>query len=430
MKWDYNACYELAKQCVKKSEMKSKNQRAYIVALRNGWFSDYTWFLSDDVIRHQKRPSRVKWSYERCKELALQYNKLIDFSKAYPSAYTISNRNGWIDDFDWLCRSDNAYTSKIDNVYGYFFYEFNSVYIGRTIKPSDRDICHNINEKSTVFRFASYNNTTIPKMTILESNLTLTEGLVKEDYYINKYKNEGWNVLNIAKTGKRSGSLGRLGYGKWTYNSCYNEAKKYDTMKDFRTKSASAYNVSCKNNWIDDYVWLKIKKHKRGFWTYENCYNEAKKYKTRIDFQRGSGSAYDKALRENWIDDYFWFSIPSNKLKWTYETCYNEAKKYTKLSDFINNCACAYNKARRNGWIKDYVWLYKKDISKKIVLQFTLDGDLVAEYEGAREACRKNGFKSSSGIIQCCNGKLKTHKGFLWMYYDDYKEKFGYIPLF
>ena len=78
MKWDYNACYELAKQCVKKSEMKSKNQRAYIVALRNGWFSDYTWFLSDDVIRHQKRPSRVKWSYERCKELALQYNKLID----------------------------------------------------------------------------------------------------------------------------------------------------------------------------------------------------------------------------------------------------------------------------------------------------------------------------------------------------------------
>ena len=388
-KWTYETCYELAKQCNKKSEMKSKNQRAYIVALRNGWFLDYTWFLSDDVIRHQKRPSRVKWSYERCKELALQYNKLTDFNKAYPSAYTVSSRNGWIDDFDWL---------------------------GRTIEPSDRDICHNTNEKSAVFKFASYNNTTIPKMTILESNLTLTEGLEKEDYYRNKYQNEGWNILNIAKTGKTSGSLGGLGCGKWTYNSCYSEAKKYDTMKDFRTKSASAYNASCKNNWTDDYVWLKIKNHKRGFWNYENCYNEAKKYKTRIDFQRGSGSAYDKALCENWIDDYVWFSISSTKLKWTYETCYNEAKKYTKLSDFINNCGCAYNKARINGWIKDYVWLYKKDISKKTVLQFTLDGDLVAEYDGAREACRKNGFKSSSGIIQCCNGKLKSHKGYLWRY--------------
>ena len=59
-KWDYDACYELAKQCVKKSEMKEKNDRAYQVALNNGWFPEYTWFLSEETIRHQKRPSRVK----------------------------------------------------------------------------------------------------------------------------------------------------------------------------------------------------------------------------------------------------------------------------------------------------------------------------------------------------------------------------------
>ena len=42
--WTYEACYKLAKQCNKKSEMKNKNIRAYQVALKNDWFSDYTWF--------------------------------------------------------------------------------------------------------------------------------------------------------------------------------------------------------------------------------------------------------------------------------------------------------------------------------------------------------------------------------------------------
>ena len=51
--------------------------------------------------------------------------------------------------------------------------------------------------------------------------------------------------------------------------------------------------------------------------------------------------------------------------------------------------------------------------SKK-VLQFTLDGEFVREWESTRE-CERNGF-DHSGVMKCCNGKLKTHKGFRWMY--------------
>ena len=51
--------------------------------------------------------------------------------------------------------------------------------------------------------------------------------------------------------------------------------------------------------------------------------------------------------------------------------------------------------------------------SKK-VLQFTLDGDLIREYPSIME-CERNGFNRSS-VCLCCNGKQKTHKGFLWMY--------------
>ena len=67
----------------------------------------------------------------------------------------------------------------------------------------------------------------------------------------------------------------------------------------------------------------------------------------------------------------------------------------------------------------------------KPVLQLSLSGDLIKEWESTRE-CGRNGFDHSA-VVKCCLGKQKTHKGFLWMYADDYKEKqfreLGYVPL-
>ena len=51
--------------------------------------------------------------------------------------------------------------------------------------------------------------------------------------------------------------------------------------------------------------------------------------------------------------------------------------------------------------------------SKK-VLQLSLTGELIREWESTRE-CERNGFKQSS-ISNCCNGKQKSHKGFRWEY--------------
>ena len=50
----------------------------------------------------------------------------------------------------------------------------------------------------------------------------------------------------------------------------------------------------------------------------------------------------------------------------------------------------------------------------KPVLQFTLDGKFVREWESFSD-CEKNGF-CASHICKCCQGKRKTHKGFRWKY--------------
>ena len=50
----------------------------------------------------------------------------------------------------------------------------------------------------------------------------------------------------------------------------------------------------------------------------------------------------------------------------------------------------------------------------KRVLQLSLDGELIREWPSTME-CGRNGFTQQS-VAACCNGKLKTHKGFRFEY--------------
>ena len=67
----------------------------------------------------------------------------------------------------------------------------------------------------------------------------------------------------------------------------------------------------------------------------------------------------------------------------------------------------------------------------KRVLQLSLSGELIREWPSTHE-CGRNGFNQGN-VTDCCNGKQKTHKGFRFMYADDYKEQqlkeFGCLPL-
>jgi len=51
-----------------------------------------------------------------------------------------------------------------------------------------------------------------------------------------------------------------------------------------------------------------VKESAQGFWNYDNCYNEAKKYKSRAEFSRGNMGAYHAAVRNGWMKDYTWFN--------------------------------------------------------------------------------------------------------------------------
>lgn len=301
-KWTNEALYEEAKKYKTKIEFAKGNGSAYQTARRRGLLVKYVWFENGYSLNNKKR---TIWTYEKCKEVALKCKTVKELYKQFPGAYSASNRNRWIDNFDWLERKENIREISIDNVYAYLFKELNSVYIGRSIEPNTRNEKHRSDKRSTVYKFAHENNILIPEMIILESCLSLEEGLEKEDYYVNKYREEGWNVLNKGKTGKRSGSIGAIRNGKWNQKTCYEEAKKYKSSFEFSRKCSRAYNLSRKNKWLDDYTWF-LNRKKNGYWTEETCYEEALKYDTVKDFRAISSTAYCISLKKGWYKQYTW----------------------------------------------------------------------------------------------------------------------------
>lgn len=349
-KWNYETCYNEAKKYKSRYEFQQNNGGAYAAAIKNGWLDDYTWFEGP-------KPHGY-WTREKCYEEAKNYKSQREFERGNASAFSAAYKNGWLGDYDWF-EKGHVTDKNVYVVYCYKDDESNSVYIGLTnhlrrrhLQHCNGHMKHGEIKYDTVYKYFNLIGRSIPEPTILKQELYANEAQEYEKYYVNYFKEEGWNVLNIAKTG----SLGAL--YKWTREKCYEEAKKYTTLAEFQKNAGSVYNAARKNGWLKEYVWLK----RRKIWSREDCYKEASKYKTPLEFRKGNGGAYSAAWKNGWLNDYTWFEGHKVNGYWTQERCYNEAKKYKTALSFQNSCGGAYSAARRNDWLKDYTWFINPNI--------------------------------------------------------------------
>ena len=144
----------------------------------------------------------------------------------------------------------------------------------------------------------------------------------------------------------------------WNYDTCCAEAKKYSSRNEFKHGNETAYRISRENKWIDDYDWLKPQ---LNLLTFEEC-------DSRISFCHGNSPAYQSARKYKWLDDYTWLKYKKQKPKgyWTYETCYEETKKYKTRTSFSKNCNRAYLVSLTNDWLKDYIWFNDNTIKPRV----------------------------------------------------------------
>lgn len=423
--WNYDTCYNLAKSCKTISEMKLASNWAYNLARKNGWIKDYTWIdirekkpinywndyehCKEEAVKYSSinefqkncsaaaeqarkngwlydffeskcKPKGYWNNYERCVALALQCVTRTEFSNLNSTAYLWARKNGWIDSFDWLVDDRIYNNTKVDCVYAYEFEKFNAVYIGRTLmrRKEKRDYEHRhgiyTDKKGnthwsydSVFSFSIDNKCAIPTMIVLEQDLTIAEGREREDYWRNNYQNNGWAIINKAKTGVNSGSLGSLDRGKWNYESCKKVALGCSSLSEFKRINGAAYASSRINGWLKDYTWFvstselasNSAKSKDRIWTYEKCYELALSCKTISEFRGKSSRAYAASRQYGWLEDYTWFVSGFTlitPLKWTEDVCREIAITCNTKAEFKRKNSSAYASAREHGWLDNYDW--------------------------------------------------------------------------
>ena len=234
--WTKERCQEVSTTCKTRSEFK-KYKGAYESCRINGWL--------DDVCNHMLELKKVSgyWTKEKCSEESIKYNTKIDFQNYSPVAYKKSLKNKWIDD---ICK----HMIKIGDrkhkcIYSYEFSD-NSVYVGLTYNTTKRINGHENDINSCVYKHIEKTNIS-PIFNQLTDYIDVDYAIKMEGEYVEKYKNDGWCILNKAKTG----SIGGCPI-KWTKEKCLEESLKYNTKKELRKANKTVYNTILKNSWMKE----------------------------------------------------------------------------------------------------------------------------------------------------------------------------------
>jgi len=234
---------------------------------------------------------RGYWTKEKCHKESLKYKTKKEFREKNPSVYNKIHKKKWTELFQHMKETKNDSDRCI------YSYEFsnNFVYVGLTnnLKRRNRDHLKN----GIIFNHIKKYGIN-PKLKQLTEYINVHKAKEKEQYYINKYENEKWNILNKAK----GGSIGSP-IIKWTKDEIQKIALNFEFRSDFQKEYPGAYQRALRNNILDEICsHMKLKEKKKYVkWTYEKCKFEALKYKTKTEFKNKSNVAYKVSLKKKYM---------------------------------------------------------------------------------------------------------------------------------
>lgn len=148
--------------------------------------------------------------------------------------------------------------------------------------------------------------------------------------------------------------------GYWTRETILEEAKKYSSLNEFTRKANGAYCAASKLGILDEIrEILPFHFQASGYWTYERCFSESKKYKTKIEFHDGSSGAYVASVRNGWIDDFGLISTRSKNYgrTYTFDELNEISKKCYNKAELKKTYHHAYKFAKKIGALDDLTYL-------------------------------------------------------------------------
>lgn len=394
-RWTKEEVIDLAKNFTKMNDFKKSYPKAYAAARNNNWLTD---------VRVLMTPAYKSWTKDMAHQEALKYQHMNDFQKKSPSAYQTSAYHGWLRDItshmvpqqikwteEMLWKEALKYEHIRDFIKGsyaaygaaqrrnllpkltahmiplgnqtkrlIYAYEFpdNYVYVGLTYDLNQRDRQHKNKEKSRVFNHIQNTGLSPTLKQITPDYVPAKDAKKLEKDIIDNYKNDGWNILNIAT----AGGLGSSRLENWTLDEVKEIAKNYNSKTKFCSENRGACIAAKRFGWYEE-----ITKHMDVFhtqWTYDLLKKESEKYQSRNEFKKNSRNAYNSARNKGILDDITkHMGMPKkNQFDTDYDKTQMEdiIKQYENLSDFRKEKPNLYVYVLRKGWKDLFSHLTKK----------------------------------------------------------------------
>lgn len=283
-RWDIDSACKVAKKYKLLYDFREKDYGAYIYLRKKGMIKNMEWL----------KKKRKHWSDDDVIKESKKYSSRSNFCRESHVAYLIALKNNMLDSMTWLVPKNNNYKDG-HAIYSYIDENNKAIYIGQTLRPYERDKEHRKSKKSTVNKYFSLIGVDIPKMNILETNLQDIESQIRENYWVEYYKKLGYKIINIAKTGYGSSSLG-LARIKWTKSNIFKEASKYKSSGEFKKGCEPSYQIACRKKYIQE-IATKLNWNLRIKWNEETCLYYFSKCKNISEFKKKYGAGYKYALK-------------------------------------------------------------------------------------------------------------------------------------
>ena len=244
--------------------------------------------------------SRKYWTLEKCREIALKYENKRDFRNNDGPCYCAAIKHGWVDKI-------SAHMKPLNNahyrcIYSIEFIESKSVYGGLTYSMEVRQAKRKNRANDTVTMYI-HKTGYQPIIKQLTDYVVVEKAMKLEEEYLQEYKNNGWNILNRAKTGGIGWCHRKHRYSDLEYVKTL--IPEYKSVGDLMNRNNALYLK------IRDYGWRDIiypmlnykKRYPTSFWTKENLIEYSKKFNTAKEFEKEFIVACRIAHKNGWFNE-------------------------------------------------------------------------------------------------------------------------------
>jgi len=324
--WTFANLLADARQYSSRSEWKKNNASAYALAGAKGWL--------EPCCEHMTRVRKINgyWTKEKCMESARRYTTIVAWSLGDSAAYDAAKRRNWYREatkhmvktyshgeytiYCFLLEHDIIFEhqKRFDDLkhkkhlpYDFYLPDYKLVieYQGRQHFEASSTSMFRKNLPSQLRRDALKREYTkkvgLAYLEIKEQKTEEIEGtLVAELQAIAAASGNTTALVRRELTLEEQEVLANL--GAWTRETVLADAQRYRSLAEWSNCGNAACQIAYKKGWIEEATRHMTPSQKpKGYWTRERVLDDAKHYKTKMEWFKASQSAYATAQAKGWL---------------------------------------------------------------------------------------------------------------------------------